>query len=124
MLLSSLGVQFLARDPKTTAKILNACSTTRKSWRHMYSINYENRYLINISKLEEEEVGKELGGCSPDPSVIIRRKICGGRKYKKMILQCSRLRHPTPRLLCHYHLLLYDGMICLPKSLTIFETTS
>jgi hypothetical protein len=123
MLLSSLGVQFLARDPKTTAKILNACSTTTKSWRHMYSINYKNRYLINISKLEEEEVGKELGGYSPYPRVIIRNKI-GGRKYKKMAIQRSRLRHPTPRLLCHYHLLLYDGMICLPKSLTIFETTS
>jgi len=79
-------------------KILNACSTTRKSWRGMYSINYENRYLINISKLEEEEVGKELGGyCSPHPSVIIRKKI-GGRKYKKMALQRSRLRlsHSSP----------------------------
>jgi hypothetical protein len=54
------GVQVLARDPKTTVKILNACSTTRKSWRRMYSINYGNSYLINISKLEEEEVGKEL----------------------------------------------------------------
>src|SRR5215210_1240005 len=83
MLLSSLGVQVLDRDPKTTVKILNACSTTRKSWRGMYSINYENRYLINISKLEEEEVGKELGGyCSPHPSVIIRKKI-GGEKVQE-----------------------------------------
>jgi hypothetical protein len=97
MLLSSLGVQFLARDPKTTAKILNACSTTTKSWRHMYSINYKNRYLINISKLEEEEVGKELGGYSPYPRVIIRKKI-GGRKYKKMAIQRSRprLSHSSP----------------------------
>ena len=55
MLLSSLGVQVLARDLKTTVKILNVCSATRKSWRRMYSINYEDRYLINISKLEEEE---------------------------------------------------------------------
>jgi hypothetical protein len=97
MLLSSLGVQFLARDPKTTAKILNACSTTTKSWRRMYSIKYKNRYLINISKLEEEEVGKELGGYSPYPRVIIRKKI-GGRKYKKMAIQRSRLRlsHSSP----------------------------
>jgi hypothetical protein len=64
-------------------KILNACSTTRKSWRRVYSINYENSYLINISKPEEEEVGKELGGCSPDPSVIIRKKIWGGEKVQE-----------------------------------------
>jgi hypothetical protein len=83
MLLSSLGVQVLARGTKTTAKILNACSITTKSWRRMYSINYKNRYLINISKLEEEEEeGKELGGYSPHPSVIIRKKI-GGEKVQE-----------------------------------------
>jgi hypothetical protein len=83
MLLSSLGVQFLARDPKTTAKIPNACSTTTKSWRRMYSITYKNRYLIKISKLEEKEVGKELGGYSPHPRVIIRKKIWGGEKVQE-----------------------------------------
>jgi hypothetical protein len=125
MLLSSLGVQVLARGTKTTAKILNACSITTKSWRRMYSINYKNRYLINISKLEEEEEeGKELGGYSPHPSVIIRKKIWGGESTRKWQFSVLGYGFPTPRLLCHYHLLLYDGMICLPKSLTIFETTS
>ncbi len=63
ILLSSLGVQVPAPGTqRRQLQILNACSTTRKSWRHMHSINYGNSHLIKIPKREEEEEGeKEFG---------------------------------------------------------------